>query len=289
MKWTDGRSKGATSVVKRSAVKSGTIAVGENVCVVWGKSKKSYNAEVVDDGSTFQVPNKPRGIAAEVKEPFHFELVEPAPPEVRSFPHQHRQPALTEKIDTLVDTVAGLEARFVRQFEVIVARLDKLQSDVDELKQTRVLTPEEMLPVDTTTTCLPDPPPPPMETDLWQMQSPSLVSALLDVSNRSVGGTQEYSVARDDVDMCLLGCRSRRNLAARLAEKIFSLQERATSNCRGVLGKKALEQSKVKAIHATCMKHFPLERLEMAITAEKDMRNTIDEVCRKTKTGFENQ
>ena len=81
MKWTDGRSKGATSVVKRSAVKSGMIAVGEKVCVVWGKSKKSYNAEVVDDGSTFQVPNEPRGIAAEVEEPFHFELVEPAPPE----------------------------------------------------------------------------------------------------------------------------------------------------------------------------------------------------------------
>ena len=121
MKWTDGRLKGATSVVKRSAVKSGTIAVGENVCVVWGKSKKSYNAEVVDDGSTFQVPNEPRGIAAEVKKPFHFELVKPAPPEVRSSLLQHRQPALTEKIDTLVDSVAGLEARFVRQFELIVA------------------------------------------------------------------------------------------------------------------------------------------------------------------------
>ena len=83
LKWTDGRLKGATSVVKRSAVKSGKIAVGENICVVWGKSKRSYNAEVVDDGSTFQVPNEPRGVGVEVEEPFQFNLVEAAPPEVR--------------------------------------------------------------------------------------------------------------------------------------------------------------------------------------------------------------
>ena len=188
-----------------------------------------------------------------------------------------------------MDTVAGLETRFICKFELIVARLDQLQSDVDELKHTRVFTP-----VDTTTTNLPEPPPPmnylpeplpPKETDFWQMQTP-----LLDISNRSVGSvTQEYAVTREDVDMCLLSCRSWRNLAARLAKKIFFIQERATSNCREVCGKKALDQSRVKAIHATCMKHYPLERLEMAITAEKDMRNAIDEVCRKTKIGIENQ
>ena len=154
-----------------------------------------------------------------------------------------------------MDTVAGLEARFTRKFELIVARLDQLQSDVDELKRTRVFTAEETSPVDTTTTNLPEPPPPPMnylpepllpmETNVWQMQTP-----LLDVSNRSVGSvTQDYAVTREDVDMCLLSCRSRRNLAAQLAKKIFSIQERATSNCRGVCGKIALEQTKLKAIH----------------------------------------
>ena len=68
---------------------------------MWGKSKRSYNAEVVDDGSTFQVPNEPRGVGVEVEEPFQFDLVEATPLEVRSSPHQHRQPALTEKIDIL--------------------------------------------------------------------------------------------------------------------------------------------------------------------------------------------
>ena len=46
----DGRSKGTTSWVKKSAVKKGTIAVGKKVVVAWGKSKKTYNAEVIEDG-----------------------------------------------------------------------------------------------------------------------------------------------------------------------------------------------------------------------------------------------
>ena len=49
MRWTDGRSKGTTSVVKRSAVKNGIISVGDQVQVVWGKGNKTYCAEVLDD------------------------------------------------------------------------------------------------------------------------------------------------------------------------------------------------------------------------------------------------
>ena len=49
VKWTDGRSKGTTSLVKRSTVK-GTITVGERVEVAWGKSKKKYYAVVLNVG-----------------------------------------------------------------------------------------------------------------------------------------------------------------------------------------------------------------------------------------------
>ena len=49
-KWSDGRSKRTTSWVKKSAVKKGMIAVGEKVVVTWGKSKKTYSAEVIDGG-----------------------------------------------------------------------------------------------------------------------------------------------------------------------------------------------------------------------------------------------
>lgn len=41
---------------------------------------------------------------------------------------------------------------------------------------------------------------------------------------------------------------------------------------------------KVQAIFQTFLCHFPLERLEMKAVAEKDMRNVVDEVCRKAKT-----
>ena len=78
-------------------------------------------------------------------------------------------------------------------------------------------------------------------------------------------------------------CRSHRNLAARYTAKMFSLQQRFGSNCRGVLGKKTLNGLKVKAIYNMCMQHFPLQWLESASALEKEMKNELDEVCHKTK------
>jgi len=79
IKWTERRSSGSTTVVKRSTIKSGVIGVGEKVSIVWGKSKKAYNAEVVDDGSSFGVPHQPIRTVAEKDEPLALELVDPAP------------------------------------------------------------------------------------------------------------------------------------------------------------------------------------------------------------------
>ena len=36
-------------------------------------------------------------------------------------------------------------------------------------------------------------------------------------------------------------------------------------------------------IAGACTQHFPLQRLQSASTSEKETRNAIDEVCRKTK------
>lgn len=47
VQWCDGRSRGTTSLVKRSMVKEVTIAVGNRVVVTCGEMKKGYNAEVV--------------------------------------------------------------------------------------------------------------------------------------------------------------------------------------------------------------------------------------------------
>ena len=55
---------------------------------------------------------------------------------------------------------------------------------------------------------------------------------------------------------------------------------RAGSNCHGKQGKTVLDREKLKA----CMHYFPLQHLETQIMADKEMRNAVDEVCRKTKT-----
>ena len=80
-----------------------------------------------------------------------------------------------------------------------------------------------------------------------RMQSP----ALQDISNRSVGGG-EFLIAQEDEVQFLAACKSRRNLAARLANKLFTMEEKFGSNCRGACGKTALNYLKVQAIFATC-------------------------------------
>ena len=48
VKWCYGRSSGRISLVNRTAVEEGTITIGQKVMVVWGKSKKAYEAEVIN-------------------------------------------------------------------------------------------------------------------------------------------------------------------------------------------------------------------------------------------------
>ena len=117
-----------------------------------------------------------------------------------------------------------------------------------------------------------------------RMQSPPLQG----ISNRNVGSA-EFMIAQEDVVQCLAACKSRRNLAARLANKLFTTEEKFRSNCRGTCGKTALNYLKVQAIFATCSKHYPLDRLETGTTAEREMHNVIDEVCRKTKAPVNNE
>ena len=97
-----------------------------------------------------------------------------------------------------------------------------------------------------------------------RMQSP----ALQDISKRSVG-SREFLIAQEDVVQCLAACKSWRNLAAQLANKLGC-------NCRGACGKTALNYFKDQEIFVTCFKYYPLDRLEMGATAEREMRNTID-------------
>ena len=105
MQWTDGRSKGTTSYIKWSAIKEGTVAVGERVKAAWGKAKKTYNADVLSVGGIPPAPATPKGRAIGVEEPFTFELAAAAPhastpiPQPQPTPRTDRQelrPLLTQ-------------------------------------------------------------------------------------------------------------------------------------------------------------------------------------------------
>lgn len=90
---------------------------------------------------------------------------------------------------------------------------------------------------------------------VW-IQDPDMPMALPTESPAALQGASFQSnivqtgrlVPPDAVTSALQTCRSRRNLVMRLATKIFTVPERSRSNCRGVLGKKALDVYKVKAI-----------------------------------------
>ena len=72
-----------------------------------------------------------------------------------------------------------------------------------------------------------------------------LSPALQDISNRSVGGG-EFLIAQKDMVQCLAAYKSRRNLAAWLANKLFTMEEKFGSNCRDTLVRQPSTTSRCK-------------------------------------------
>ena len=118
VQWSDGRSNG-TSLVRKSAVKTGTITVGE-VVVCWGKT---YNAQVISLSSA-QAPatskNMPPATSKNVLEDqLSFDVTDPAPStadNVRLKDSRKRFPTILQALDSLLemidnfsDTLSGVE------------------------------------------------------------------------------------------------------------------------------------------------------------------------------------
>lgn len=294
MQWSDGKSAGTTSVVKRSAVKKGTISIGKKVSVAWGKSKKTYNAVVIDDSSGFVSPRERRAASEVEEDPMTMVLgAAPSPAtETQSSTINDGMKEVLEKLDRLADDLSGVEARMCCRFQALQDRLDKVQKDVADVMSSRSVTRTQQTeqnpdPVGPEQNPVPVRPleqnPVPLRPELPNFGTPTQIpTPLSDISN-STAPTGFGIVSHSDVLQCLNACRSRRNFASRLALKTFTATERAGSNCRGACGKKALNCFKVKSIFQLCVQHFPLDRLETSSGAEKEMRNAIDEVCRKTK------
>ena len=80
---------------------------------------------------------------------------------------------------------------------------------------------------------------------------------------------------------CMVGCRSRKNLAGRLTLSLFNEKERKTSNCRGVRGKSKLDPAKLKAIKLACIRQYRPKPSDNTLLIMKEIRISIDEACRR--------
>ena len=109
-------------------MKKGTIAVRENVIVTWGKSKKTYNAQVLDIDVGVRSPPSPQ---QDTNDPLSFDLVAPATqaqavdlPSL-SQPMLHRQQedeklrACLDKLDDLSNAVSRIEARLLCRLQTL--------------------------------------------------------------------------------------------------------------------------------------------------------------------------
>lgn len=140
VQWSDRRSKGTTSLVRKNVVKTGTIAVGEKVVVCWGKSKKTYNAQVIRLSSA-QAPASPAATRNAPEDQFCFELADPAPSTAdQRAPGQQEErfptilkmlDSLSEKIDNLSDMLSGVEARLVCCIRMLEEKVSALYSPRD--------------------------------------------------------------------------------------------------------------------------------------------------------------
>ena len=93
----------------------------------------------------------------------------------------------------------------------------------------------------------------------------------------------KFIISQSIINRAMSGCRSRRNLAGRLTQILFTEEEKVASNVRGVGRKQPLNELKVDSIREVCYQQFPLDRTEPNINADKDVRNAMDEVCRKMR------
>ena len=91
-----------------------------------------------------------------------------------------------------------------------------------------------------------------------------------------------YQIPEAVVRNIIPGCRSRRNLAGRLTGVLFTEEEQLTSNVRGVLNKNQLDPQKVDAIRRTCIGHFPPLQHETGPMIEREIREGVDEMCRRS-------
>ena len=283
-----GRSKGTTSWVKSKDVK-GQLNPGKTVKVIWGKSKKLHEAVIQGSPLSPIVPNQAPSSRIG-NEDFSFDLGSPfstassiEPVTVTQQSQSSDFNKILTRLEEIQDTIssqgAHLLARLDSSEKSLNARLKRLEETMESFQISqpgpstapiRDISPNDLAPFQIADQTVTSPP--------LQMPLQDITLQLQHSFN-----LQEYIIPESTIYSCLIACKSRRKLVSRLATQVFTVEERTTSNSRGLCGKKALDPSKLKAIHEVAVKNYPLERLETRASAEKEMRTAIDEACRKTK------
>ena len=60
---------------------------------------------------------------------------------------------------------------------------------------------------------------------------------------------EDFSIPREHITSALNGCCSQGNPASRLTTRIFTAEERLSSNSRGLCGKRSLNSIKLDTVH----------------------------------------
>ena len=82
---------------------------------------------------------------------------------------------------------------------------------------------------------------------------------------------------------------SRPNFAARLVRSLYTIEERKTSNVKGILGKNKLSPTRLGRIKNATMQMYPCISGENEVTAWRACCKAVDETCRRlNRKGKEN-
>ena len=299
----------------------GDVLVGQVVGAIWGKSKKLYSCKVITLPDINEVsPEIPVQAATRTsagkqsrvnsEKPFTFEVA--SPPSFRETVREESdfvsdQDSITSTCNEVRRKPDGLAiediAEVLRQSGLsdIKQYFDDLADSISGLKAKIAVLEQTLL------TRLPEPSPTlvedgPLTSTLVQPEADAEATILREIGNltsdrssaRAVCDTglsgsvssegQKVSVAHTILRQCMNGCKSRRNLAGRLTQTLFTENEKRISNVRGVAGKVALDVWKVEAIQEACYQQFPADRTESKIATDRELRNAMDEICRKSRS-----
>ena len=244
VRWVDcGRSSGKESYVSRRNILEESVLVGDTITVRWGKSSRLYTAEVLNEDTIETVSNKQ---SAEETPTKNKETTVPKALKGRRLPTDlftfelGKGASLSPSCRMELDEEVAKEDPLRHSIE---SRLKSIEEKLDRLLEARSREEERLTKVESLALALSETTvKKELETLLVKPKESPLNSspAFLDLMNSQSPSVDGFRIPAGVLAKALDTCRGRRNLAGRLTQLIFTEEERKSSNCRGVLGKRLL-------------------------------------------------